>query len=81
MPSMVAMSLSVDICGGFVRFRNHFNGMARALFVADRAAGAFLEIEAIALSRTEFDDGFVGPCTKASVALAAVAATPTACGF
>ena len=73
--------MSVDICGGFVGFRNHVNGMAGALFVADGAAGAFVEVETVALARSEFDDGFFRAGPETAIAFEAVATAEASFGL
>jgi hypothetical protein len=59
---------------GFGRFRNHFDGMAGALFETDPATGAAVEIELVSLAGTEFDDGVFRAGPETAIAFKTVAA-------
>src|SRR6266705_2917833 len=78
---MVAVLGSISRSGQSRWFRDHLDGVTRALLEADRTAGAQPVVVAVPFAGTELDDRGFGAGRIAIVALEAIAAGETSLGL
>jgi hypothetical protein len=71
----------LDIAYRINGFRNHFNGVTRALFVANTTAGTGVEVKFIPVAFSQFNNGVFRTCTKTAIAFEAVATAKATLGF